>query len=165
MQIEPAVSSEPVFIDGISTTLSYVIMAVKRGPQYNCVCLRNNGTLKFYPNYEFWGVTRSQLHDLGLTDTYQRGPYQGVHGAQTEPIAKLLKILRLQRGTVVVNDEQMVGVFGTSQTVRNRSRLLHSASRGHAPRALPTIEELQKIGFTAEGPMPTLALAFEPADA
>ena len=140
--VVPALSPAPIFIDGLSTTLSYVILAVKQADVYNCVCLRNNGTFKFYPNYEFWGLTRQMLHDLGLRSTYDRGPYQGVHNTTSENVMAVLHILRGQRATSVVPDHLIAGVFETSGEDRQNCRKVHPAVRGQRARVtdLPDIE-------------------------
>lgn len=148
--VVPGLSPAPIFMDGLTTTLSYVILAVKQADEYNCVALRNNGTFKFYPNFGFWGLTPQMLHDIGLTSTYDRGAYQGVHNSPSTGVAKALAIIRGQRGVAVVPDHMMVGMFETSSSVRQNSRKVHPAVQGRtvAWSQLPTIEQAnERVGW------------------
>lgn len=163
MEVVPALNHEPVFIDGLSTPLSYVILAVKQGPEYNCVCLRNNGTFKFYPNFEFWGLTEGQLHGLGLNSTYDRDDYQGVRHVTSSEVSKVLNIIRGQRGAAVVPDHLLIaGVFETPANQRGRSRALHPETQGRAPVKLLSFDQVLKLAppqDTAPLPLPQLAFA------
>lgn len=147
MQVTPALSPKPVFIDGLSSALSYAILAVKEAEVYNCICLRNNGTFKFYPTFEFWGLTRPQLHSLGLHNTYGRGAYEGVHDASTVGVHKVLNLVRQQRQAVIVDSHHIEGVFETPYNERPASRMLHPSTGGQRPALgrLPDFKSLASV--------------------
>jgi hypothetical protein len=152
---KPATSPSPVFIDGLTTQRSYVILAVRLGEQYNCICLRNNGTLKFYPSYEFWGTTPTQLRELGLTQLYDREHYQGNHSTTTEEVRSVLNVVRNLRGATVVPEELIAGVFETPMSERQRCHVLHPSSSGRSVslKALPQQSDLPALEAKVELPL------------
>jgi hypothetical protein len=63
----------PVWRDGLTSTLTYLIVAVHRKFElYNCVCVRELGNgvynVKFYPTFEQWGLTPERLTELGANE-------------------------------------------------------------------------------------------------
>lgn len=160
-QTKPAVAvgltTKPVYIDGLTSTLTYVILAVRESERYNCICLSHYGTLKFYPNYEFWGLTAGSLHHMGLTRTYDRAPYQGVHGASTDGVKKALQHVRdICRGAAVVPDDLIYDALHAPLAARGESRKIHPAARGQAvsPLLLPTAGDLQHLlGYDPRKPL------------
>lgn len=122
-----AKSGHPVFRDGLTSTLTYAILAVKPANEYNCICMSDYRTLKFYPNYEFWGVTPELLTRFGLKAQYDRADYQGVHGAPFDAVADLLEYLRGQDKTVVAVTGKIERAFNDDRP-RQESRRFHPAT-------------------------------------
>lgn len=149
MTVRAAMSERPVWRDGLTSRLTYVILAVRDQQQYNCVCLANYGTLKFYPNYEFWGLTERVLHQMGLKSTYDREDYQGVHNASSDGVAKVLEFIKSHEGrnTAVVTPKMLVGVFETSQSERAQSYRLHPSTHRVPTKIAPPENEPLMLAF------------------
>jgi len=136
-EVRVGLSPTPVFIDGLSSTLSYVILAVKDRAPYNCV-VYGQSKIKFYPDAAFWGISDDRL--------YRRiDNYQGIHGLTQQHVLDFLKILRGQRATYVapVYTSEDFELFNKSQEDRaQNSRRLHPSTGGGIPEDLPVIEDL-----------------------
>jgi hypothetical protein len=156
-------SPVPVYIDGITTSLSYVFLAVKEADQYNCVCYSGHLTLKFYPSADFWGITQGTLEHLGITASlYRRGQgYQGLHKLGTDEVQKILGIIRNQRGVGCVDDQQLSTMFSVYD--RQYSRALHPSTSGKALSVsqLPRMEDLIKIQQRLGSPVRVPSLGYE----
>lgn len=122
-------SNGPVFRDGLTTTLTYAILAVRPSDQYNCICYADYGTLKFYPSFEFWGLDEKKLHSMGLIRTYSRdnGGYQGVHEVSAAEVERLLAYLheQLPKTTAIICPPSLVHTAFNRDEPRQNSRRLH----------------------------------------
>lgn len=58
-------SDTPIFRGGLSSEMSYLIIATKKESSvYNCICVRkkNGGfNTKFYPSIAFWGLSKEDV--------------------------------------------------------------------------------------------------------
>lgn len=125
---EIGLSETPVIRDGRCTGRTYVVLACKVSEQYNAIVWgMSSQKLKFYPNAEFWGVTRGVLQKLDLpTGLYARSGYQGLClGPQS--VVKVLNMVAHQRATQVVPGEVFLGWVKTKQP---RDISLHPSTRG-----------------------------------
>lgn len=138
--IEVGLSEKPVYRDGLTTSLSYLFVAVKQHEQHNCVVWAPGlSKLKFYPNAQFWGVTEAVLSGCGISrGLYNRADYQGVTGISKDQMVKVMNVLRNQRSTVVV-DEQVFKSFNFQADVpRTRCREQYPQT-SRVPVSLPQV--------------------------
>lgn len=139
MSYTASVSPWPIFRDGLSSTLSYVFLAVKDAPEYNCIVWSpERKKLKFYPSADFWLASGgTTLETLGLPQKlYNREDYDGLYAIDREDVCRVLEYVGSQRGVTVVNTKVfMEQDFNTCD--RHQSRQYHPAGSrippGHEP--------------------------------
>jgi len=71
------VGQTPVWRDGLDSTLTYLLIAVKQAAEvYNCVCVRRLDQtyfkVKFYPSMEYWSIDEQQLSEFGFSEYRSR---------------------------------------------------------------------------------------------
>lgn len=137
--IEVGLAEKPVYRDGLTTSLSYAFLAVKKHEDHNGVVYSfGMNKLKFYPNAQFWGVTAAVLNECGIPShrLYSRQDYQGVPHVGKAEVAKLLEVLRGQRGTVAVPDAVIKAYNAQADQPRDRCRALYP-STSRVPSSYP----------------------------
>lgn len=125
---EIGLSDTPVIRDGRCTDRTYVVLACKVSEKYNAIVWGiGSHKLKFYPNAEFWGVTRGVLQKLDLpSNLYDRDGYQGMClGPQS--VVKVLNMVAHQRATQAVPEGAFLKWVKTKQP---RDNNLHPSTRG-----------------------------------
>lgn len=130
----------PVWRDGLSTSLSYMIVAVKAlDEKYNCVCIRDLGgyqKVKFYPDLSHWNITQQDLQDMGCNNTLDRTG-EGNAGyfrvtMNDQQVSTLMTRLAGTRNVVTVSyDQYLKGK--ASKADDSKSRTLHPQSGGGTP--------------------------------
>jgi hypothetical protein len=121
-EIPPSFKSQPMYRDGISSTLTYLIMATKPGEEsYNCVC-QGNGKIKFYPNPQFFNITEEDLQQFGInTDTREEHHGYVRYLCGRQKAVQLLTMVANTRGTVAMTPNMALTAprTGKSQTRRH----------------------------------------------
>ena len=158
MTIMAGLSPTPVFRDGLSSSLSYVFLAIKNEKPYNCVVYSPGiTTLKFYPDAEFWQVTSKALAEIGVNKAlYTRDDYQGLHGVSRQEAERILAYVSGLRSVVAVP----LPVFQAETFVGGRasSRNLHPATRRVPSESdLPKYEQAAGYTTSSESPFPVSA--------
>lgn len=132
----------PIWRDGLTSTKSYLIIAVlKTSDKYNCVCIRNVGEaffkLKFYPDAAAWGMTHAQLkNDFGVQDFLYRSNGAGYERfcINGENLKKLAEFLNAKRAIVAVTPPMIRDAFqNKSQCNLALSLAAHPIRGGGSP--------------------------------
>lgn len=128
--IPPEFTDVPMYRDGISSSLTYLIVAVRKGSvagdSYNCICA-GNGKVKFYPDPEFFGVQEEDLTSAGI-DPFEKRSHHGYvrYFASREQVATLLNVVATKRGTIAVNPNLLL-----SAPITGASKQPYRPKRGH----------------------------------
>jgi len=111
--------SKPVFMDGLTTHKSYLVLATDpNNPVFNCLCLRKMGgdeyKLKFYPNASEWGFSVHELLDKGLRSHLHREQhlhhYDRFYTAK-RPVFQILNEIRSKGVGLVVPEQLLQSAF------------------------------------------------------
>jgi hypothetical protein len=115
-EIVGSIQAAPVYRDGISSALTYLIMAVKKNEDmYNCIC-QGNDKIKFYPNAEFFGITNEDLEACGINphETRTHHGYVRYMGSR-RTAAKLLTHVAATRGTITISPNMLLEAPNTGK--------------------------------------------------
>lgn len=133
---------EPVWRDGLSSSMSYLIFAVRKTDQlYNCVCARkldvDDWKVKFYPDYAHWGVTLDQLKELGARSFRDRtgagdSGYIRFH-LNRRGLNSLITLLNGLRNVTAIPAQFVLPAYDTHAGAQS-SRVVHPITGGGTPR-------------------------------
>lgn len=128
MKVLAGLSANPVWRDGLTTCLTYLIVAVKQtAEEYNCVCIRDVGAqlkIKFYPDLGFWNLTNEQLRGLGLGSYLHRDNLYDRYYMSSADLPQVMNVIGGTRGAVVCPTEQIVPMLKAG-VGRNESPQVH----------------------------------------
>lgn len=146
--------NEPVWRDGLDSTLSYLIVAVQFDAKtYNCVCIRkfddDSYKLKCYPDFKSWKFSESILDDLGAVDFLDRSDkdnmrdYAGYQRCfvSREVLARVLKRLRAQQNVTTITLDLVDEAFKRPHNTRQSSRDYHPVRGGRMPETPYEVKE------------------------
>jgi hypothetical protein len=129
--------SKPVWRDGLTQPLHYLIVAVKNlADSYNCVavgtCGKDRFKVKFYPNLAAWNLTETQLSDdFGCYNFLDRSGGKGYVRClvNTNDLEKLFARLATARNVAAVSFEQAMHVIQTGEG-KDDSPAVHKRGSG-----------------------------------
>lgn len=139
------VNAEPVFRDGLTSNLTYLIFGVRNQDEiYTCVCARkfdeNSYKVKFYPNYQHWGVTIDQLRDIGAFSFLDRSQERNAGYIRfflnRNGMVQLIALLQSLRGVTAIPSAEPVFQAYLTQNKGQRGRvqsIVHPFEGGGAP--------------------------------
>jgi hypothetical protein len=117
---ESQAQSVPVWRDGLTTKMSYAIMAAhQKAEGYNCVCLRplggDDNKLKFYPDLATWSLTLPELEGMGFNNPLDRTDddqthYFRVYGS-LKSIKTLLTRLATTRNVAAITEDMLPDIL------------------------------------------------------
>ena len=117
---QASVAPAPVWRDGLTTKMSYAIIAGHQKAQgYSCVCVRPIGShenkVKFYPDLATWGLTQTELSQLGLGHFLDRTDDDATHYfrayANTEALEALIDRLEGTRNVTAITKVMLTDVY------------------------------------------------------
>jgi hypothetical protein len=133
---------QPVWRDGLTSTLSYLIFAVRKNDErYTCVCAKAFGAdcfkVKFYPDYAYWGMTVEQLKDFGAESFLDRsGEYNAGYVRfmiNRRGLSAIIAHLNSARGVTAIGPEPVLKAIFSDEG-KHTSRVVHQITGGGTPR-------------------------------
>lgn len=130
--------SNPVFMDGLSTTKTYAVLATMPDmSQFNCVCVRkldSDFKLKFYPTAAAWGFDPDQLVDArgfrGFLRRTQTNHYYDRFYVTQRQILQLLNELRERDGVACVSAEKLEALLENWDSMQQMAVYLEEVTTG-----------------------------------
>lgn len=147
MDVFAGLREKPVWRDGLSSTMSYLIMGVKnKADQYNCVCARFFGhghsiKVKFYPNLSFWGVSEEQLKQRFHADSFLYRPDQPYMRCRMteENLKNLLEFLANERGMVFAKPDMAIATLEAGYQPDTESEVAHPTRGSKVTHWVPSV--------------------------
>lgn len=129
LKIDLDFKDKPMYRDGISSSNTYLIMAVKKtadgspieGDEYNCIC-QGNGKIKFYPSLEHFNMTELDLETVGINIMDKRSHNGYVrYYCNRRTAAKLLHTIASTRGTIACTPNMVLEAPSTGNSPLSRA--------------------------------------------
>jgi len=129
----------PVWRDGLTTTLTYLLIAVKKkAEEYNCVCVRRLGQslykVKFYPSMDYWHLSEEKLSEMGFQNYLSRkdtNQYERMTADTHRSMERLTNHLEKLRQTNSVPAQKYFPILRTGEG-QQTSVVLHPKRGGAA---------------------------------